>query len=89
MSSRRPLGSERQESGNKVHNVMHSFSLSQVVTEPTHFISENTSSLIDLVLMSAPEHLKECVTVPPLSNSDHSGISIRLETLTIAHHKRQ
>ena len=72
-----------------LNNVMHSFSLSQVVTEPTHFISENTSSLIDLVLMSAPEHLKECVTVPPLSNSDHSGISIRLETLTIAHHKRQ
>ena len=44
-----------------------------VETEPTCIRSDNNSSLIDLVLMSAPENLTVCETVPPLANSDHLG----------------
>ena len=49
------------------------FSLSQVVTEPFHIKHNGNSSLMDLVLMSAPETLSNCTTVPPLANSDHLG----------------
>ena len=61
---------------NHLNNILQSFSLSQVVTEPTHIQHNGNSSLIDLVLMSAPETLSNCTTVPPLANSDHLGIII-------------
>ena len=50
---------------------MTSFSLTQVVDEPTHLGANGTSSLIDLVLMSAPQSLVECTTVTPLLSSLH------------------
>ena len=59
-------------------DILYSFSLSQVVAEPTRLRNDDSSSLIDLVLMSAPENLSECETVPPLANSDHLGISVKL-----------
>ena len=46
------------------------------MTEPTHAKPDGTSSLIDLILMSVPESLSECMTVPPLANSDHLGVSL-------------
>ena len=58
------------------YNILYSFHLTQVMTEPTHAKPDVTSSLIDLVLMSIPESLSECVTVPPLANSDHLGMSL-------------
>ena len=63
---------------NHLDNILQSFSLSQVVTEPTHIKHNHygNSSLIDLVLMLAPETLSNCTTVPPLANSDHLGILI-------------
>ena len=61
---------------NHLNNILQSFSLTQVVTEPTHIKHNGDSSLIDLVLMSAPETLSICTTVPPLANSDHLGIYI-------------
>ena len=61
---------------NHLDAILQSFSLSQVVTEPTHIKHNGDLSLIDLVLMSAPETLSGCSTVPPLANSDHLGISI-------------
>ena len=61
-------------------NILNSFSLIQVVKEPTHFSSEGSSSLIDLVIMSAPQSLHECVTIPPLANSDHLGISLQVKS---------
>ena len=61
---------------NHIDNILQSFSLSQVVTEPTHIKHNGNSSLIDLGLMSAPETLSNCTTVPPLVNSDHLGILI-------------
>ena len=60
---------------NHLNDIMHSFSLLQVVTEPTRIRNDDSSSLIDLVLMSSPENLIECETIPPLVNSDHLGIS--------------
>ena len=35
---------------------------------------------IDLVIMSAPQSLHECVTIPPLANSDHIGISLQVKS---------
>ena len=61
---------------NHLNNILYSFHLTQVMTEPTHAKPDGTSSLIDLVLMSVPESLSECVTVPPLANSDHLGVSL-------------
>ena len=48
--------------------------------EPTRPGHDGTSSLIDLVLMSTPQALRECVTVPPLANSDHLGICLQVES---------
>ena len=61
-------------------NILNRFSLTQVVKEPTHFSSEGSSSLINLVIMSAPQSLHECVTIPPLANSDHLGISLQVKS---------
>ena len=54
---------------NHLKDILYRFSLSQVVTEFTLMGNDDSSSLIDRVLMSAPENLSECVTVPPLANS--------------------
>ena len=63
-----------------ITNILNSFSLTLVVKEPTHFSSVGSSSLIDLVIMSAPQFLHECVTVPPLANSDHLSISLQVKS---------
>jgi hypothetical protein len=44
------------------------------VSEPTHIISENTTSLVDLIYLSVPSSVLSCVTIPPLANSDHLGL---------------
>ena len=44
--------------------------------------NDDLSSPMYLVLMSAPENLSECATVPPLANSDHLGISVKLKNQT-------
>ena len=54
------------------------YCLTQVVTGPTHEHHDGTTSTIDLVFMSEPSTLKSCVTIPPLSNSDHLGIMVTL-----------
>ena len=63
-------------------NLLHSFSLTQVVDEPILVLHghNGASSLIDLVLMSTPQALRECVTVPPLANFDHLGICLQVES---------
>ena len=53
------------------------------MTEPTRMRNDDSSSLIDLVLMSASENLSERVTVSPLANSDHLGISVKLKKYNI------
>ncbi len=60
----------------KLVTVTSSFSLSQIVTEPTHFSHSGVPSTIDLAFVSRPDYVSTCYTVPPLSNSDHRGIFI-------------
>ena len=53
--------------------------LTQVVSEPTR-LSSHSSTLIYLVLLSQPPLLISCHTIPPLANSDHLGIHLKLKT---------
>ncbi len=53
-----------------------SFLLHQVITTPTHFSHLGTPSIIDLAFVSHSLNLISCCTSPPLSNSDHLGISV-------------
>ena len=54
------------------------YCLTQAITGPTHE-HDGTTSTIDLVFMSEPSTLKSCVTIPPLSNSDHLGIMVNTD----------
>ena len=51
--------------------ILDCFSLSQVNSTPTHCSQSGRQTLIDLVLLSSPEHLISCETIPPLRSSDH------------------
>ena len=44
------------QSGRKINDFCNQFSLTQVVNEPTYF-TEHSSSLIDLMLVSNPNHI--------------------------------
>ena len=59
--------------------MLDSFCLTEVVTEPTHTSSNGNQTLTDLALLSDVSQLIECNNVPPLSNSDHSSIEIKLK----------
>ena len=62
---------------NKLNVISDSFSLEQIVTQPTHFSPSGTSSLIDLVfVLSFSSH--SCTVLPPVSNSDHNSILFSL-----------
>ena len=61
----------------KLQDIFNSLGLTQVVNSPTH-LSSSGSSLIDLVFLSSPSFLQTCSTLPPLLNSDHLGLFIRL-----------
>ena len=60
------------------HMLRHSFSLSQVPSY-THVNPDGSTFLIDLALLSDLSHLQSCVTLPPLSSSDHLGVSLALK----------
>lgn len=62
----------------KLLSVTNSFSLTQVVTEPTRI--SHSSTLIDLAFLSSLSLLSSCSTVyiPPLANSDHHGLLLSL-----------
>ena len=60
-------------------NLSNSFSLTQVVDSPTHFTSENHSSLIDLIFVSNMHFFSKCSTIPQLSNSDHLGLLLSMK----------
>ena len=53
------------------------FALQQVVKEPNHVYHNGTTSLVDLVFISNPLLTNSCHVVPPLSNSDHYGVSVQ------------
>ena len=56
---------------------MSSFNLTQIVTEPTRTIN-SSATLIDLVFASSPNQVEFCSTIPPLANTDHSGLHIKI-----------
>ena len=58
----------------KLHCLISSLCLTQVVTEPTHY-TQHSCSLIDLVYLSSPANLISCSTIPALANSDHLSLS--------------
>ena len=50
------LNMYNSQSSRKTNDLCHQFSLTQVVNGPTHF-TEHSSSLIDLMLVSNPNHV--------------------------------
>ena len=76
----------------KLCNIIHSFGLTQIVTGHTHVSPLGHTSLIDLVLVSSPDHVRDCSIIPPLANSDHLGLHISLQlkvpTLSKRSHSR-
>ena len=65
--------------------ILDCFSLSQVNSVPTHHSHDGHQTLIDLALLSSPEHLTSCDTIPPLGNSDHLGLHILINRQTNMH----
>ena len=62
----------------KLNNIMSTYNLSQMVTEHTHVHHNGTKSTIDLLFVSDPHLVRSCLTIPPISNSDHLGLQINL-----------
>ena len=60
----------------KLLSITSSFLLHQKVSQPTHFSHSGVPSIIDLVFVSCSSRVISCTTVPPLSTSDHLGVSI-------------
>ena len=58
-----------------VSDILYNFSLVQVVPSFTHVSPNGSTSLIDLALLSDISCLQSCTTLPPLSSSDHLGVS--------------
>ena len=52
----------------------------------THVSPNGNTSLIDLALLSDTNDLNHCCTIPPLSNSDHLGITISLKWIANTKH---
>jgi len=63
----------------KLSIFLNSFVITQVVPHPTHINPSGNSTLIDLVLLSAPSQLVRCEVIPPLGNSDHNGINLSVK----------
>ena len=63
----------------KLTEIMHTFSLMQAVGEATHTTPTGKETLIDWALVSQVTQLKQCSIVPPLANSDHSGLFVSLK----------
>ena len=58
---------------NTLQDLKDSFSLSQVITEPTHFSPSGSPSVIDLAFIPSTMS-SACCILPPLSTSDHQCI---------------
>ena len=59
--------------------------MSQVVVGPTHIHHHGSCSTIDLVFISNHIKVSSCETIPPLCNSDHYGVSTRIELRSSIH----
>ena len=61
-----------------LQTILNSYYLTQVVQEPTWVCVSGKASMIDLALLSNPSLLQSCCVIPPLSNSDHSGLCLTI-----------
>ena len=57
----------------------HLNSVLQVIEGHTHISPSGNASLIDLALVSNLPQLHKCSIVPPLANSDHSGLEMSIK----------
>lgn len=64
-------------------HITSSFLLQQVVNHLTHFSCTGAPSIIYLNFVSCPSNSASCHTIPPLANSDHTGISNEYKIPTI------
>ena len=72
-----------------LNSILHSFSLHQVVEGHTHISPSGNASLIDLALVSNLPQLHKCSIVPPLVNSDHSGLDLSVKWRNIKRPENQ
>ncbi len=63
-------------------DILYDFSLVQVVPSFTHVSPNGSTSLIDLALLSDISYPQSCTTLPPLSSSDHLGVSLGIKWRT-------
>ena len=61
------------EMGYKFYNCINDRNLFQMIEEPTR-ITENCSSLLDLIITDSPGFLDNVSTLPPLSDLDHNVV---------------
>ncbi len=62
---------EKSEMGLKFYNYINDVNLFQLVNEPTR-ISENTASLLDLIITDSPGYIDNVDLLPPIGDLDHS-----------------
>ena len=62
----------------KLCNISQLFNLTQVVNGCTHVSPCGNPALIDLAFMSSPSQLLDCSVFPPIANSDHNGLKIKV-----------
>ena len=65
-----------------ITDIMNIYSLMQVVPSYTHVSPRGRETLIDLALLSDMTTLQSCSTIPPLSTSDHLGVSLVVKVRT-------
>jgi len=70
-------------------DIFYILSLVQVVPSFMHESPNGSTSLIDLALLSGISCVQSCTKLPPLSSSDHLGVSLAIKwkapTKTIRH----
>ena len=66
-----------------VNNIIDTYCLTQMVTEFTHIHHNGHRSTIDLVLVSDPQLVRSCCTIPALCNSDHHGLQVELNLKSV------
>ena len=62
-----------------------SYSLSQVITDPTHFSHSDSPSIIDLVFLPSTFSSNYAI-LPPVSSSDHNSILLSVSPPSSFHH---
>ena len=65
---------------------MSSLSFTQIVSSTTR-VTRQSSTLIDLTLVSELSLVYSCDIIPPLANSDHYGVTLQLRTRKVRYNR--